>query len=145
MRQLLRRLRELGKTIMVSSHILPELADICNKIGIIDRGEMVVSADVAEVMRSVRSRTVLHIGVSADQIEPAAGLLAAHALVDRVERRDGVLVTTLKTRTDEYGDLAKLLVEGGCRLTLLKEEEVSLETAFMRLTGQAGDQAKNDA
>jgi hypothetical protein len=36
-------------------------------------------------------------------------------------------------------------VEGGCRLTLLKEEEVSLETAFMRLTGQAGDQAKNDA
>ena len=46
-RGLLKELRNMGKTIMVSSHILPELADICNKIGIIERGELLVNADVA--------------------------------------------------------------------------------------------------
>ena len=45
----------MGKTIMVSSHILPELADICNKIGIIERGELIVNADVADVMKQVRA------------------------------------------------------------------------------------------
>ena len=45
----------MGKTIMISSHILPELADICNKIGIIERGELIVNADVADVMRQVRA------------------------------------------------------------------------------------------
>ncbi len=50
-RGLLKELRNMGKTIMVSSHILPELADICNKIGIIELGELIVNSDVAEVMR----------------------------------------------------------------------------------------------
>ena len=49
----------MGKTIMVSSHILPELADICNKIGIIERGELLVNADVADVMKQVRQQTLL--------------------------------------------------------------------------------------
>jgi ABC-2 type transport system ATP-binding protein len=53
MRNLLRRLGEMGKTIIVSSHILPELADICNKVGIIDRGVMTVNASVADVMKQV--------------------------------------------------------------------------------------------
>ena len=48
-------LRRLGKTIMVSSHILPELADICNKIGIIERGELLVNGEVTEVMKRVRT------------------------------------------------------------------------------------------
>ncbi len=48
-RGLLKELRALGKTIMVSSHILPELADVCNKIGIIELGELRVSADVTDV------------------------------------------------------------------------------------------------
>ena len=50
-RGLLKELRNMGKTIMVSSHILPELADICNKIGIIERGELLVNADVDDVMK----------------------------------------------------------------------------------------------
>src|SRR5690606_20246111 len=59
MRNLLRRLGGMGKTIIVSSHILPELADICNKVGIIDRGVMTVNALVADVMKQVRQRTLL--------------------------------------------------------------------------------------
>src|SRR6187401_1998724 len=61
MRGVLRRLGQMGKTIMVSSHILPELADMCNKVGIIDRGVMSVNATVADVMKQVREQMVLHI------------------------------------------------------------------------------------
>ena len=64
----------MGKTIMVSSHILPELADICNKIGIIERGEMMFNDTVAEVMKRVRPQTVLNIGVAGDR-DAAAKLL----------------------------------------------------------------------
>ncbi|RMF94656.1 MAG: ABC transporter ATP-binding protein, partial [Planctomycetota bacterium] len=94
-RGLLKRLRAMGKTIMVSSHILPELADICNKVGIIERGKLKVCADVAEVMRQVREQTVLWIGVQ-ERIEDAAGLLRQHDLVDGVELRDGRMYVTLK-------------------------------------------------
>ena len=54
MRNLLRKLGQMGKTIIVSSHILPELADVCNKIGIIDKGELKQNATKAEVIRMVR-------------------------------------------------------------------------------------------
>src|SRR5919206_1527040 len=66
MRAVLRRLGQQGKTIMVSSHILPELADMCNKVGIIDRGVMDVNATVADVMRQVREKIVLHIAIAGD-------------------------------------------------------------------------------
>ena len=76
MRNLLRRLGQMGKTIIVSSHILPELADICNKIGIIDRGVLGVNASVADVMKQVRQRTVLHVAVK-ENPEAAARLAGA--------------------------------------------------------------------
>src|SRR5436190_1594214 len=62
-RGLLKELRGMGKTIMVSSHILPELADICNKIGIIERGVLLVNGAVSDVMKQVRTTTVLNIAV----------------------------------------------------------------------------------
>ena len=54
----------MGKTILVSSHILPELADICNKIGIIEQGELLVNGEVADVMKQVRTDIVLNIAVA---------------------------------------------------------------------------------
>src|SRR5262245_30988026 len=83
MRAVLRRLGQAGKTIMVSSHILPELADMCNKVGIIDRGVMTVNATVADVMKQVRERIVLHVQVTGD-IDAAARLLQQSDLVDHV-------------------------------------------------------------
>ena len=84
MRELIKGLGEKGKTIMVSSHILPELADICNKIGIIERGELFVNADVADVMRQVRRQPVLRIEVVGDR-DAAAKLLESHDLVQSVQ------------------------------------------------------------
>jgi ABC-2 type transport system ATP-binding protein len=132
-RGLLKRLRDSGKTIMVSSHILPELADICNKIGIIERGELIVNANVAEVMKQVRRQTILNIGMVGDG-DHAARLLKDHPDVENVEPRDGLLVVTLLPNVDDYSQLTTLLVERGIRVTLFKEEEMNLETAFMALT-----------
>ena len=137
MRNLLRRLGEMGKTIIVSSHILPELADICNKIGIIDRGVMTVNARVSEVLKQVRERVVLLVEV-ADNLEGAARLLQAHALVDDVQLDHHRLTVTLRQGVEEYSDLSALLVQEGYRLRLFSEREVNLESAFMALTKGMG-------
>jgi ABC-2 type transport system ATP-binding protein len=132
-RTLLKELRGLGKTIMVSSHILPELADICNKVGIIEKGKLLVSADVIEVMRRVRRQPLLEIGVVGG-IDGASALLRQHASVERVDVRDGRLLVLLREGTEDYSELPTLLIQGGCRLTMFREEEINLETAFMALT-----------
>ena len=132
-RGLLKELRKMGKTIMVSSHILPELADVCNKIGIIERGELLVNSDVAEVMRRVRKQTVLKVGVR-EELDDGAKLLEQHPTVERLTTDDGVMTVTLKEGIEDYSDLSTVLVAAGHRLNLFKEEEVNLETAFMELT-----------
>ena len=137
MRNLLRRLGERGKTIIVSSHILPELADICNKIGIIDRGVMTVNAAVADVMRQVRQRTVLNVEVAGDAAA-ASRLLEQQETVDVVAASNGSLVVTLNEGVSDYSDLSRVLVEGGFRLKHFGEEEVNLESAFMALTKGMG-------
>lgn len=132
-RGLLKELRNMGKTIMISSHILPELADICNKIGIIERGELLVNANVSDVMKQVRGQTLLNVAVASDQ-DAAAKLLTDHENVEKIERRDEMLVVTLKAGVLDYSDLPTLLVQAGHKLTLFREDELNLETAFMALT-----------
>src|SRR5215204_5018172 len=71
MRALLKELRKMGKTILVSSHILPELADICNKIGIIEKGELLFDGDVESAIKKVRRRVVYLVAVTNDLNEKA--------------------------------------------------------------------------
>jgi ABC-2 type transport system ATP-binding protein len=132
-RRLLKELRAMGKTIMVSSHILPELADICNKVGIIEQGELKVNAAVDDVLRQARQQTILNIGVAGDRAA-AAKLLEAHQLVERVAVGEKYLTVTLLDGQKDYSDLATTLVNAGHKLTMLKEDEINLETAFMALT-----------
>ena len=139
MRELLKRLGSSGKTIMVSSHILPELADICNKVGIIERGELLVNADVAEVMRQVRDHIVINVEL-AERSEDAAKLLEQHNAVHHVEiysvsGKQHIRISLNKDRgLDEYSDLPTLLVQNGFKIRAFKEDEINLETAFMTLT-----------
>ncbi len=133
MRGLLKQLRGLGKTIMVSSHILPELADICNKVGIIERGKLLVSANVADVMKQVRRCTLLNIRVTGKPTT-AAQLLEQSDLVENIELRDERIFATLAEDVEDYSDLPTLLIEAGCKLVEFKEDEINLETAFMALT-----------
>jgi ABC-2 type transport system ATP-binding protein len=133
MRALLKELRNMGKTILVSSHILPELADICNKIGIIEQGCLLVNGEVTEVMKQVRTDIVLNIAV-AERMTDAAGLLEGQAEVESVQDKNGVLVVKLNEGVVQYSFLANRLIEQGYELTLFKEDEINLETAFMHLT-----------
>ena len=73
--ELLKELQAMGKTIIISSHILPELADFCNKIGIIEQGEMIVSGRRQEIMRQVTGGQLLDVRVLAEDREKAAALL----------------------------------------------------------------------
>lgn len=135
MRNLLRRLGQMGKTIIVSSHILPELADICNKVGIIDRGELKVNATVTEVLRQVREHVVLVVAThSPDQLPRIAELLAGHGKVQSIEPGDASSRVILKSDVSDYSDLPKLLIENGVNLKQFSEEELDLESAFMALT-----------
>ena len=90
MRALLKELRNMGKTILVSSHILPELADICNKIGIIEQGVLLVNGEVSEVMKQVRTDIVLNIAVSELADPDAAGMLENQPEVESVQDKNGV-------------------------------------------------------
>jgi ABC-2 type transport system ATP-binding protein len=133
MRELLKELRRMGKTILISSHILPELADLCNKVGIIEQGELLYSGPVTDILKRARGGTVLHVGV-ADGQAPAAAMLAQDPNVESATPSDGHIEVLLKTGVADYSFVPMRLVQAGYRLTLLKEEEVNLETAFMRLT-----------
>lgn len=135
MRNLLRRLGEMGKTVIVSSHILPELADVCNKVGIIDRGELKQNAKVTEIIRMVRQHTVLIIQPSQrDQMQQIADLFENHPLVQSTQPGDGAVRVILNSDTDDYSELPKLLIENGVGLKRFSEEELDLESAFMALT-----------
>ncbi len=133
MRSLLKELRTMGKTILVSSHILPELADICNKIGIIEQGQLIVNGAVTDVMKQVRTELVLNIAV-ADGTDAAATLLEGQPEVESVDEKNGLLIVKLHEGVLRHGVLAQRLIENGFELTTFKEDEINLETAFMHLT-----------
>ena len=133
MRELLKELVRMGKTILISSHILPELADLCNKVGIIEQGELLYSGPVADIVRRAKVGTVLHVGVAENQ-ESAAALLSQDPNIQEVSHNNGHLEVSLRDGVNDYTFIPQRLMTAGYRLTLLKEEEVNLETAFMRLT-----------
>ena len=144
MRNLLRQLGQMGKTIVVSSHILPELADVCNKIGIIDRGVISVNAEVAEVMKQVRRQTVLKVAIQGDS-DGAAKLVQGHHIVDQVNSNNGDLEITLYEGVEDYSELPTFLIEKGFRISMFREDELNLEMAFMALTkGMRGSGDERD-
>lgn len=138
MRNLLRKLGQMGKTIIVSSHILPELADICNKVGIINRGEMSINAPIAELIKIVRPRTVLEIEVAEGRAEEAGKFLQSHASVAEVNEVPEGFEVTLHEGTKEYFGLSKELIENGFQLVRFAEKDTDLESAFMALTKGSG-------
>ena len=133
-RNLLRRLGEMKKTVIVSSHILPELADVCTRVGMIEKGNLIVDGNVAEVMQKARQRIILNIRVK-DREEEASRTIEQCDSVDHLNVTDDRLIeVTLKPDIQDYSDIPSALVGSGFALKLFREEEVNLETAFMELT-----------
>ena len=133
-RNLLKRLGELKKTVIVSSHILPELADVCTRVGMIEKGNLIVDGNVAEVMKKARQRIVLHVRVR-DRTDDAARLLEQADTVEKVNVTSQQMIeVTLNAEVEDYSEIPTILVGAGFAVTLFREEEVNLETAFMELT-----------
>ncbi len=139
MRNLLRKLGSMGKTIIVSSHILPELADICNKVGIINRGEMGFNDSIDKLIKTVRPTVVLEVEVApAERLREAADLLDQSEMTAAVQETSHGLEVTLVEGATHYSDLAKSLIDAGFQLQRFAEKETNLESAFMALTKGTG-------
>jgi ABC-2 type transport system ATP-binding protein len=136
MRGLLKELRNMGKTILVSSHILPELADICNKIGIIERGKLLFDGDVQSAIRQVRQHTVIQVSVGSGLSNMAREQLQGLPDILKVEynEADDTLRVTLSDGNHDGSFIADALVKNGFKLKMLKEEEIDLEDVFMGIT-----------
>lgn len=133
MRELLKELQRMGKTILISSHILPELQDLCNKVGVIEQGELLYSGPWTEIVRQARVGMVVHVGV-ANNPTGAAALLSQDPSIENVTANNGYIEVSIKNGINDYTFIPQRLIQNGFKLTLLREEEVNLETAFMRLT-----------
>ncbi len=144
-RELLKELKRMGKTILISSHILHELAELCNVVGIIEKGKLLYSGTVRDILKKARVGHVIHITVS-EGAEKAAGLLEGQDGVRRVGLVDGEISSETgnplriihidyeEAPGRSYTDLPNVLINNGFRLEQFSEEAVNLETAFMRLT-----------
>ena len=137
-RELLKELRRMGKTIIISSHILHELAELCNTVGIIEQGELVFSGHVAEIMARARMGYVVQLTLD-DKTEQAVAMLREVKGIKQVEVTQDNGTQRIDVMIDpESGmpvsDIPSRLIANGYRLTSMAEEQVNLETAFMRLT-----------
>ena len=133
LRELLKTLRGMGKTIIISSHILPELQDLCNTVGIIERGELIYSGPWTDIVKKAKTGTILHVTVADQQVQ-AGALLAQEPSIESVNSTNGFLEILIKPGVEDYSFVPARLIQAGYKLTMMREEEVNLETAFMRLT-----------
>jgi ABC-2 type transport system ATP-binding protein len=143
MRSLLLELGRMGKTLMVSSHILSELAEMCSSIGIIERGTLHYSGSIAEAFERTRRISAvserIRVRLSPDGTDLATirPRLEIHEAVKRVVEVDGApLECVVELREGRFGHhfLIELLMAGGGRIDLFQPEEVKLEDAFLKLT-----------
>ena len=132
-RELLKELHRMGKTIIISSHILHELAELCSTVGIIEQGELLFHGSLREILERARTGTRVTIRVT-EQQDLAALLLERANGVKQVDAQDGQLTVELERQTHDFSGLVKLLLDNNFKVREVKEEEVNLETAFMRLT-----------
>ena len=144
MRNLLKRLQAMGKTVLVSSHILPELADICNRVGIIEYGRLLACGDVQDLLAQVRGRPVIRVRVAGEP-EAAARALESAAEAVGVTVRDGDVLVALADGVTDHSPLVDRLVAAGQKVLMVREQDVNLETAFLELTKGALARPKEEA
>jgi ABC-2 type transport system ATP-binding protein len=137
-RELLKELRRMGKTILISSHILHELAELCNSVGIIEQGKLIFSGTVDEIMERARVGRLVHIVVD-ERAQDAARLLAGIDGIQQVDLADHNGQHRIDVIVDEesglgISELPNRLIAQGFRISSFQPEQVNLETAFMRLT-----------
>jgi ABC-2 type transport system ATP-binding protein len=149
MREILRELRGMGKTILVSSHILPELAEMCTGVAIMDRGRVLRSGTINEIERSLRASALLRIDVLGDE----AAVEAAREWLGTDERIADVIGATSNSEgavrieasfdgsTEAQADLLRAMVAAGHRVVGFSQATSDLEEIFLKVTGQLDEEA----
>ncbi len=133
MRELLKELQSLGKTILISSHILHELAQFCSHIGILEQGSIVASGPLAEIYRTLALDRAIHVGI-ADPSAPWLEKIRAIPGVAGVEELPDRLVIRLREGELAPEDLLGAILATGARVRMFQPDAVDMETAFMKLT-----------
>lgn len=133
MMAILQELQRLGKTIIISSHILSELQTLCNRVAIIERGKLIYSGPVQGVRDQMATGQIYWVTVKSDPAT-ALELLQARPEVAEAVQVDGQVKVTLKDHDTDPGFLAETIVRGGLKLTGLWEDELGLEEVFLRVT-----------
>jgi ABC-2 type transport system ATP-binding protein len=132
-RELLRELKRMGKTIMISSHILSELEEICDHIGIIEHGRLVFSGTLEEIRPRLGIQSKVRVKVTNNE-NKAVELLSALPQIREVQVIAGAIVVTFGDGQDNDGIIARTLVNGGIDIISLQPEQLKLDEAFLKLT-----------
>lgn len=133
MMAILQELQRLGKTIIISSHILSELQSLCNRVAIIEKGRLIYSGPVQGIRDQVAQGRVVWVRVSSDPSQ-AIALLKERPEITEIDTIDGEIKITLADREVDHSIVPETLVRGGARLVELREDEIGLEEVFMRVT-----------
>ena len=134
MMAVLQELQRMGKTIIISSHILSELQTLCNRVAIIERGRMIYSGPVTGVTQQLSETRVMWAKVPLEQHLRAIELLKARPEIREVETFQERLKVTMTNHETDPGVISEALVTGGVKLRGLREDEIGLEEVFMRVT-----------
>jgi ABC-2 type transport system ATP-binding protein len=139
MRELLRELKRMGKTIFFSSHILSEVAEVCTKIAILEAGRLVAYGDMAEMKRQLRPNQIIRVQTLSDPVALQAYLITAEHVRDVRMEPDlglppGVLLVEFGGGDVAQGALLARLIDQGFVITSYAEESDNLEDVFMQVT-----------
>ena len=132
-RALLRELKNMGKTILISSHILSELQELCTKIGIIEKGVLLFSGSIEDVRNQIRRSTSIDVSVVGRNQEALAEL-RKHPLVESAAIENRHISVNIVKKAADHTFIAPFLIEKGFKLELLRMEDPDLEEVFMRVT-----------
>ena len=130
---LLRELRSMGKTILISSHILTELADCCTSIGIVERGQLLAAGPIAEVYRQIRRDRVVEIRFLAGQ-DAGLSILRSDPNLRNLEVLPDRVVAELATDDEGLATLIEAMLAGGVRMRSFADRDPTLEDVFMAIT-----------
>ena len=147
MREILRELRAMGKTILVSSHILPELGEMCTGVAIIDHGRLLRSGSIGDIERSLRASALLRIDVLGDEAAVAAArdwLDTDPRIADVLEAiptHDGALRIEASFDGPHHAqaDLLRAMVAAGHRVVGFSQATSDREEIFLKVTGQTDE------
>lgn len=134
MKELLKNLHSMGKTIVISSHILSELSEMCNSIGIMNRGQLVTAGRIEDIMQQLSGGKRIHIRIDAG-MEVAVRMMKEQAGVSMESVRENEMIISYGGTDEEICALIGRLIQNRVLLTGFHREEGSLESLFMQLTG----------